>query len=343
MLSIRFIEKLRQREAENKAAMDLLMLAYQRRTLPPMGVDDTPETATSKLLYEDFYSKPQAFKESINKQTAAGTYTPQPISGYTITSRALTANEFLLNATTAEELLKLAGVVKPVNYKPRYEYRSRYIYHNRRRSPNLSPPVISSTDTYGIQRQAAIKLINDAKDVSRVGGTSFFNFKQETDSAELEKRYNIDKFTPIILEELAKKHSALGSLQRGLLNNETVDTSDDEKVLYSTNKSFAVDQELKNLKDNFKSMVDKINLKFTEYGQYSGKLGSYQSAYLSEESMLKQMAQDIRSTYTTYGGVKEEGEYMGDQYYKPSILNETVPNENQFTDFLNNLPTLNTL
>lgn len=305
-----------QREADNRQQMDIIMAAYNRyleNLQAPVVSGPMPRTVVGKKLYDTF--KPQQLGSV----------------GFTIKERERSANEFLFNARTPEELLTMAGIKKPANWNPYYYPFERNPY------TNVLERVIKETDDdYSRKLHAANKLFESAKATSLTGGSSFFNFAKPTEEAELNKRYDFKKFLPAITEELQNKYSALGGYQRGLLANETVETSDDEKVLWKTNPAMAVEAEIKALQSTFKDITQKINDEFTRYSQSQRKLGSYQSAALSEEQMMQALGQQIRSTYTTFGGQAEDS-YIGNKYMSPVDKNIDLENFN-IQDYMSGLP-----
>jgi len=305
-----------QREADNRQQMDIIMAAYNRyleNLQAPVVSGPMPRTVVGKKLYD--------------------TFIPQQLGsvGFTIKERERSADEFLFNARTPEELLTMAGIKKPANWNPYYFTFERNPY------TNVGEQVIKETkDDYANKLKAANKLFESAKATSLTGGSSFFNFAKSTEEEELNKRYDFNKFLPGITEELQNKYSALGGYQRGLLANETVETSDDEKVLFKTNPAMAVEAEIKALQSTFKDITKKINDEFTRYSQSQRKLGSYQSAALSEEQMMQALGQQIRSTYTTFGGQAEDS-YIGNQYMSPIDKNIDLENFN-IQDYMSGLP-----
>lgn len=305
-----------QREADNRQQMDIIMAAYNRyleNLQAPVVSGPMPRTVVGKKLYDTF--KPQQLGSV----------------GFTIKERERSADEFLFNARTPEELLTMAGIKKPANWNPYYYAFERNPY------TNMGERVIKETeDDYANKLKAANKLFESAKATSLTGGSSFFNFAKSTEEEELNKRYDFNKFLPGITEELQNKYSALGGYQRGLLANETVETSDDEKVLFKTNPAMAVEAEIKALQSTFKDITKKINDEFTRYSQSQRKLGSYQSAALSEEQMMQALGQQIRSTYTTFGGQAEDS-YIGNQNMSPIDKNIDLENFN-IQDYMSGLP-----
>jgi len=305
-----------QREADNRQQMDIIMAAYNRyleNLQAPVVSGPMPRTVVGKKLYDTF--KPQQLGSV----------------GFTIKERERSADEFLFNARTPEELLTMAGIKKPANWNPYYYAFERNPY------TNMGERVIKETeDDYANKLKAANKLFESAKATSLTGGSSFFNFAKSTEEEELNKRYDFNKFLPGITEELQNKYSALGGYQRGLLANETVETSDDEKVLFKTNPAMAVEAEIKALQSTFKDITKKINDEFTRYSQSQRKLGSYQSAALSEEQMMQALGQQIRSTFTSFGGQAEDS-YIGNQYMSPIDKNIDLENFN-IQDYMSGLP-----
>jgi len=330
-----------QREADNRQQMDIIMAAYNRyleNLQAPVVSGPMPRTVVGKKLYDTFVARveepieEEKSKNKKKKKKEESTDDEVKITpGFTISERERGADEFLFNARTPEELLTMAGIEKPKKWKPYY-----YTYDRKKGK------VIQETDDdYSRKLHAANKLFESAKATSLTGGSSFFNFATPTEEEELNKRYDFNKFLPAITEELQNKYSALGGYQRGLLANETVETSDDEKVLWKTNPAMAVEAEIKALQSTFKDVTKKINEEFTRYSQSQRKLGTYQSAALSEEQMMQALGQQIRSTYTTFGGQAEDS-YIGNQYMSPVDKNIDLENFN-IQDYISGLPKLRTI
>ena len=272
----------KERERLNRIQMDLLMAAYSKRTANPNlpSAESIKTSQFGRTLFDEFYKAAQPLDKQLSE-------------GYTVTSTAVGPNDFLLNARTPAELLQLAGITKPS--------RSVGIFSKER-------------SDYAAAEEAADSLIRMAKDTSRIGGDTAFGFANEVTDKQLADRYNVSKFTPAILEELNKKYAALGPLQRGLLKNETETTEDDERVLFNQSTAFQVDTELKKMQTDFKKLTDDINKEFTLYGQHKQKIGTYQTAALSEDQMFKQILQNIRSSYSTFEG-EADSRYVGDKYF----------------------------
>ena len=212
-----------------------------------------------------------------------------------ITRRATTGNDLLLGAQTAEELLQIAEVVKPTSGR-------------------------QAISAYNVQLTAAQNLISKAKEGSQLGGNTLFDGMTVTSVADVPTKYSFDKFSTGITEALTKKYSSLGELQRGLLQNETATTTDDEQVVFSNNNAYQVQNEYANMQKNWKTTTAQINTDFTKYGQDQKKIGMYQTAFLSEDQMYKKILNDIQSSYTTFNSTQGQG-YVADTYMNPQATN----------------------
>ena len=289
------------RELENKNAMDLLLKAYTANIERNRVVTATREVGIKNDIYDSF------FADTANTK---------------ITRRATTGNDLLLGAKTAEELLQIAEVVKPTKGN-------------------------QAVRAYNVQLTAAKNLINQATSASKLGGNTLFdpviNFTQvafgkqskaKEPVADVPTTYSFDKFSTGITEALTKKYSSLGELQRGLLQNETATTTDDEQVVFSNNNAYQVQNEYANMQKNWKTTTDQINTDFTKYGQDQKKIGMYQTAFLSEDQMYKKILSDIQSSYTTFNSTQGQG-YVADKYMNPRSTNiDTTSNA-----YLASLPT----
>lgn len=260
---------------ENQIKMDILMRAYgeaRAKAENPVVTGSMPTTSLGKNIYDEFYASS---------------------GNFTVSSKALGPNDFLLNASNADELLKIAGYTKSTqkgmmgsnytDYKPGYY-------------------------------AAATSLIDAAKQASVLGGSAFL-----VEQAEPTK-YNLQTMLPEISKELQTKYNLLGSLQRGNLKNETESTADDEGVMFFQDPALAVEAELKKIQTDFNQLTQNINEEFTRYGQSTKKIGTYQTASLSEEQMFKKILQGIRETYTRFNG-EAEGSYVGNKYANTTPAN----------------------
>ena len=280
------------RELENKNAMDLLLKAYTANIERNRIVTATREVGIKNDIYDSF------FADTANTK---------------ITRRATTGNDLLLGAQTAEELLQIAEVVKPTSGR-------------------------QAISAYNVQLTAAKGLISKAREGSQLGGNTLFSgmnvikgflsqggafgLKPEavTSVADVPTTYSFDKFSSGITEALTKKYSSLGELQRGLFQNETATTTDDEQVVFSNNNAYQVQNEYANMQKNWKTTTAQINTDFTKYGQDQKKIGMYQTAFLSEDQMYKKILSDIQSSYTTFNSTQGQG-YVADTYMKPQSTN----------------------
>tara|TARA_R110002126_G_scaffold269909_5_gene413627 strand:- start:3439 stop:4437 length:999 start_codon:yes stop_codon:yes gene_type:complete len=280
------------RELENKNAMDLLLKAYNTNIEKNRVVTATREVGIKNDIYDSF------FADTANTK---------------ITRRATTGNDLLLGARTAEELLQLAEVVKPTRGN-------------------------KAIRAYNVQLTAAQNLISQATTASQLGGNAKFDLgppvngaalmagflgkkpKATEPVADVPTKYSFDKFSTGITEALTKKYSSLGELQRGLLQNETATTTDDEKVIFSNNNAYQVQNEYANMQKNWKTTTAQINTDFTKYGQDQKKIGMYQTASLSEDQMYKKILSDIEASYTTFNSTQGQG-YVADTYINPQATN----------------------
>ena len=280
------------RELENKNAMDLLLKAYTANIERNRVVTATREVGIKNDIYDSF------FADTANTK---------------ITRRATTGNDLLLGAQTAEELLQIAEITKPTSGR-------------------------QAISAYNVQLTAAKNLINQATSASQLGGNIKFNLGPPVNGAELAAgflgkkpktkepvadvptTYSFDKFSSGITEALTKKYSSLGELQRGLLQNETATTTDDEQVVFSNNNAYQVQNEYANMQKNWKTTTAQINTDFTKYGQDQKKIGMYQTAFLSEDQMYKKILSDIQSSYTTFNSTQGQG-YVADTYMNPQSTN----------------------
>ncbi len=280
------------RELENKNAMDLLLKAYTANIERNRIVTATREVGIKNDIYDSF------FADTANTK---------------ITRRATTGNDLLLGAQTAEELLQIAEVVKPRSGR-------------------------QAISAYNVQLTAAQNLISQATSASKLGGNTLFDGmnvltgflsqtgafglkpKAVTSVADVPTKYSFDKFSSGITEALTKKYSSLGELQRGLLQNETATTDDDEQVVFSNNNAYQVQNEYANMQKNFKTTTAQINTDFTKYGQDQKKIGMYQTAFLSEDQMYKKILSDIEASYTTFNSTQGQG-YVADTYMNPQATN----------------------
>jgi hypothetical protein len=270
--------------AANKNAMDLLLMSYNNNIEKNRSVQVSRDDSMSNDIYDAFYA------DTANTK---------------ITRRATTGNDLLLGAKTAEELLQIAGVIKPVG-KP--------------------------TAAYMTQLNAAKELISKATEANRLGGNTNFDFSSTSTPAT---EYSFDKYSLGISEALSKKYAALGNLQRGALENETISTSDDESVVFSMNSSSQIENEFSQMQKNFKSMTESFNKDFTTYGQQQKKIGTYQTATLSEDQMYRKILSDIESSYTSFNSRKDKG-YVAGMYMNPRIADRKIPSA---TEYLASLPT----
>ena len=257
---------------ENKNAMDLLLKAYTANIEKNRVVTATREVGIKNDIYDSF------FADTANTK---------------ITRRATTGKDLLLGAQTAEELLRIAKVVKPISGR-------------------------QAISAYNVQLTAAQNLISKAKEGSQLGGNTLFDGVNPV--ANVSTKYSFDKFSSGITEALTKKYSSLGELQRGLLQNETATTTDDEQVVFSNNNAYQVQNEYANMQKNWKTTTAQINTDFTKYGQNQKKIGMYQTAFLSEDQMYKKILSDIQSSYTTFNSTQGQG-YVADTYMKPQSTN----------------------
>jgi len=289
------------RELENKNAMDLLLKAYTANIERNRVVTATREVGIKNDIYDSF------FADTANTK---------------ITRRATTGNDLLLGAKTAEELLQIAEVVKPTNGN-------------------------KAISAYNVQLTAAKNLISQATSASKLGGNTLFDPaltiaqtvfgktpKVKEPVAEVPTTYSFDKFSSGITEALTKKYSSLGELQRGLLQNETATTTDDEKVIFSNNNAYQVQNEYANMQKNWKTTTAQINTDFTKYGQDQKKIGMYQTAFLSEDQMYKKILSDIEASYTTFNSTQGQG-YVANTYMKPQSTNINTTSD----AYLASLPT----
>lgn len=280
---------------ENQIKMDILMKAYNQARAAaanPVITGSMPTTGLGKGIYEEFYALSDNF---------------------TVSSKALGPNDFLLNAASADELLKIAG------------------YKKTNRKGVMGRTYTGYEPGY---YEAATSLFDAAKQASILGGSAFL-----TEQAK-PTEYDIAKMLPKISEELQTKYNTLGSLQRGELKNETETTADDEQVMFFQDPALAMEAELKKIQKDFSQLTKNINEEFTRYGQSTKKIGTYQTASLSEEQMFKKILQGIRETYTRFNG-EAENAYVGNRYAN------TTPANFQFSSatpdakaYLQTLPTL---
>lgn len=274
--------------SKNKKEMDILLAAYTQKLADRPPVVRDFENISSNI-YEQYYKTAQtttyATEEDKKKKK-------NPITnlGYTLSNNPMGANDFLLRATSAKELLQMG------NYK--------------------KPKGLSGYIAEKAALATAQAMIDDAMKTSRIGGTQLFDLPQESQTTPT---YAFDKFEVGLMDELTKKYSALGELKKGLLANETESTADDEGVLFSTNKPYQISNELADMKKNFKTMYETINAEFTKYGQDNRKIGTYQTAYLSEDQLYKKMLHDIRSTYSTFGSVVTPSNVTS-EYFNPQMI-----------------------
>ena len=257
---------------ENKNAMDLLLKAYTATIEKNRVVTATREVGIKNDIYDSF------FADTANTK---------------ITRRATTGKDLLLGAQTAEELLRIAKVVKPISGR-------------------------QAISAYNVQLTAAQNLISKAKEGSQLGGNTLFDGVNPV--TNVSTKYSFDKFSSGITEALTKKYSSLGELQRGLLQNETATTTDDEQVVFSNNNAYQVQNEYANMQKNWKTTTAQINKNFTKYGQDQKKIGMYQTAFLSEDQMYKKILSDIQSSYTTFNSTQGQG-YVADTYMNPQSTN----------------------
>ena len=257
---------------ENKNAMDLLLKAYTATIEKNRVVTATREVGIKNDIYDSF------FADTANTK---------------ITRRATTGKDLLLGAQTAEELLRIAKVVKPISGR-------------------------QAISAYNVQLTAAQNLISKAKEGSQLGGNTLFDGVNPV--TNVSTKYSFDKFSSGITEALTKKYSSLGELQRGLLQNETATTTDDEQVVFSNNNAYQVQNEYANMQKNWKTTTAQINTDFTKYGQNQKKIGMYQTAFLSEDQMYKKILSDIQSSYTTFNSTQGQG-YVADTYMNPQSTN----------------------
>ena len=281
------------RELENKNAMDLLLKAYTANIERNRVVTATREVGIKNDIYDSF------FADTANTK---------------ITRRATTGNDLLLGAQTAEELLQIAEITKPTSGR-------------------------QAISAYNVQLTAAKNLINQATSASKLGGNTLFDLSKPVNGAQVIAEilgakpkkgaapvadvpitYSFDKFSSGITEALTKKYSSLGELQRGLLQNETATTTDDEQVVFSNNNAYQVQNEYANMQKNWKTTTAQINTDFTKYGQDQKKIGMYQTAFLSEDQMYKKILSDIQSSYTTFNSTQGQG-YVADTYMNPQSTN----------------------
>lgn len=292
----------------NKNAMDLLLKAYTANIEKNRVVTEARDDSMINDIYDSFYAG--------TEEDADGNV----ISSAKITRRAVTGNDLLLGAQTAEELLQIAGVVKPTG---------------------------KLSSAYVTQLNAAKELIRQATEGSRLGGSTLFNPvlnfaqlafgkkpKDVTPVVDGPTTYSFDKFSAGITEALTKKYSSLGELQRGLLKNETATTTDDEQVVFSNNNAYQVQNEFSNMQKNWKTTTAQMNLDFTKYGQNQKKIGMYQTATLSEDQMYKKILSDIQSSYTMFNSEQEQG-YVADTYMNPQATNINTTSD----AYLASLPT----
>jgi hypothetical protein len=273
----------------NKNAMDLLLQAYTTTIEKNRVVTEARDDSMINDIYDSFYADTASTK---------------------ITRRATTGNDLLLGAQTAEELLQIAGVVKPTG---------------------------KLSSAYVTQLNAAEELIRKATEASRLGGNTLFNdFDPQavTPVDDGPTTYSFDKFSAGITEALTKKYSSLGELQRGLLKNETATTTDDEQVVFSNNNAYQVQNEFSNMQKNWKTTTAQMNLDFTKYGQNQKKIGMYQTATLSEDQMYKKILSDIQSSYTMFNSEQAQG-YVADTYMNPQATNINTTSD----AYLASLPT----
>lgn len=303
-------------QAANKAAMDLLLKGYNTNIEKNRVVTATREVGMKNDIYDSF------FADTTNTK---------------IIRRATTGNDLLLGAKTAEELLQVAGVVKPTGKgKPLTEYNK--------------------------QMTAAKGLIGEATAANRLGGNIMFDLndpyanaisaanspwaskatkaagkKAEADqkAALVPTTYSFDRMAGGISDALTKKYAALGGLQRGALKNESATTADDEGVIFNTSAAFSVEQDFAAMSKNFAATTAEQNAAFTSYGQDQKKIGMYQTASLSEDQMYKKILSDIEGSYTSFNNI-QESRNVSDTYVGAQDLNKTTTSA---TQYLGALPT----
>lgn len=235
-------------------------------------------------------------------------------TSFSVTSNPIKPNEFLLNARTPEELLSIAGFEKQKRKGLWGIYQNQY-------EPGYY--------------EAATSLMDSVKRADLVGNSSFF-----INETKEPVTYDMARMMPEISNELARKYNILGGLQRGALRNETESIEDDELVLFQQDPALAMEAELQKIQGGFSQITKNINEEFTRYGQSTKKIGTYQTASLSEEQMFKKILQGIRETYTRFNGEAEEA-YVGNKYAYTTPANfefsEATPDTKRY---LQEFPTL---
>jgi hypothetical protein len=287
-----------ERKANLRQEMDLLMSAYNQYVS-----NISTSSITGKVP-----------KTSLNKAIFLNFLNTK--NSYTTNKATQDSGTFLFNARTPEQFLEMAGVKKQQTNM----FGQKQTFYN----PD--------------KLEAATRLFEQAKASSLVGSSNFFDFSSNASDAEVKKRYSFSKFEPYLSQELMNKYNTLGGLQRGTLKNETIETEDDEKVLFLTSPALAAQQDLKNIKQNFEQITTDINDQFTRFGQQNKKINLFQKAALSEEQMLKFLSQDIRSTYNKYDNNVEDS-YVAGQYFFDRYNNINTNNLN-INEYISNLPSL---
>ena len=315
---------------KNKIQMDLLEYTYNTVIKARKVVTEPVDTSMHGNIYDSFYSD---------------------IAKLKITRDPTITNDVLLGAVNATELLAIAGITKPIIGGPNSPQQKLYkeqvaaakglfseAYSPRGRGLGTSDvgEELGGGETGNVQMY---------KNTFSMPEYIYDPTKKKKENKELKAAakkqyedpftYSFDKFSTGITEALTKKYSSLGDLQRGLLQNETATTEDDEQVVFSNNNAYQVQNEYSAMQKNFKQYVKDVNTEFTKYGQDMKKIGTYQTATMSEDMLYKKILSDIQASYNTFNAVQEQG-YIAGSYMNPQTGNINTTSTNAY---LASLPT----